>query len=454
LKKKIIIILLLLGAGIGGYALYARYFAPTLSSTGNIPSIPIQEGSFDITVSSIGILDAAVKKTITGSYSGKIIKIIPEGNFVKEGEPVLWLDTSDLEKNKEELEVEVQIAKSNLGQRQESYEVGKSKNELSLLAERAKVEFQKLKLEDSQINYEKQKILVAKNLSARSAEDEARIAFLQSELTLKQAEINLKKLIEDQTSDEKIKLSDVEKSKIELERQQNKLNDVLDNIDKAILKADGQGNVSYGVIWKGGKMGKISEGDQVWRRATLMEIPDPSTMQTLIPISEIDVGKVEVGQKAEIMVDSIPGKVFSGEVVTKSVVPTGDNRFPWGGGDTTPRGKEFEVRIKIDQIHESFRQGMTARARIFIKKLDHALFVPQEAVFEEKEGTFVFVKKDGGYEKKSVRVGPANDNDIVVEQGLKQGDAVFLRDPAKKIERIGILEGMSQRPEPMINTGK
>ena len=454
MKKKIIIILILLGIGAGGYTLYARYFAPTLSSIGNIPFTPVQEGSFDITVSSIGLLDAAVKKTITGSYSGKIVKIIPEGTFVKEGESVMWMDTSDLEKNKEELEVEVAIAKSNLAQKEEAYEVAKIKNELSLRAERAKVEFQKLKLEDARINYEKQKILVAKNLSARSSEDEARIAFLQAELSIKQAEINLKKLIEDQSSDEKIKLSDVARSKVELERQQNKLNDVLENIDGAVLKANGQGNVSYGIIWKGGKMGKISEGDQIWRRATLMEIPDPATMQTLIPISEIDVGKVEVGQKAEVMVDSIPGKIFLAEVVSKSVVPVTDNRMPWGGGDTTPRGKEFEVRIKIDQIQESFRQGMTARARIFIKKLDHALFVPQEAVFDEKEGAFVFLKKDGGYEKRSVRVGPANDNDIVVEQGLKQADVVFLRDPTKKIERLGILEGMSQRPEPMINRGK
>jgi len=449
-----IIIILLLGGAVGGYALYARYFAPSLSSTGAIPFTPVQEGSFDITVSSIGILDAAVKKTLTSTYSGKIVKIIPEGTFVKEGEPVMWMDTSDLEKNKEELEVEVELAKSNLAQKQETYEVAKSKNKLSLQAERAKVEFQKLKLEDSRINFEKQKILVEKNLSARTSEDEARIAFLQSELSLKQAEINLKKLIEDQSSDEKIKLSDVERANVELERQQNKLNDVLDNIDKAILKADGEGNVSYGIIWKGGKMGKISEGDQVWRRASLMEIPNPATMQCLIPISEIDVGKVEVGQKAEVMVDSIPGKVFAGQVVSKSVVPITDGRMPWGGGDTTPRGKEFEVRIKIDQIQESFRQGMTSRSRIFIKKLDHALFVPQESVFEEKDGSFVFVKKDGSFEKKSVRLGPANDNYIVVEQGLEQGDSVFLRDPTKKIERIGTLEGMSQRPEPMINTGK
>jgi len=453
LKKKIAILLVLLIGVVGGYALYARYFAISLSPVAGIPAAPVQKGPFEITVSSIGILDAAVKKSITCAISGKIVKLIPEGTFVKEDEPVVWMDTSDLEKNKEEYEVEVEIAKNNLGQKQESYNVTKTKNELSLKAERAKVEFQNLKLEDARINYEKQKILVAKNLSARTAEDEARIAFLQAELSLKQAEINLKKLIEDQISNEKISLSDVEKAKVELERQQYKLNEVLDNIQKAILKANGQGNVSYSVIWKGGKMGKISEGDQIWRRATLMEIPNPETMQTMIPISEIDVGRVELGQKAEVTVDSIPAKVFSGEVESKSIVPVTENRMPWAEA-SSPKGKEFEVRIKIDHKEEAFRQGMTARARIFIKKIDNVLFVPQEAVFQEKEGSVVFVKENGGYAKKPVKGGSANDNYIVIEEGLKQGDEVLLRDPTKRIERIGSLEGMSQRPEAMINTRK
>ena len=455
MKKILITILVLLILASLGYALYTRYFSSETSEVGEIISSPVKQGPFKVTVSSIGILDAEVKKTITAGFSGKIVKIIPEGTFVKEGEPVIWMDTSEMEEDRREYEVEVELAKTGLAQKEEALRLAKIKHELALEAEKAKVEFQELKVEDARLNYEKQKILVAKNLAAKSSEDEARIAFLQSQLSLKQARIDLKKLIEDQASDEKIKKSEVERAEVELERQQNKLDEVLDKIEKAVLKANGQGNVSYGVIWKGGNVGKIAEGDQIWSRAALMEIPDPDTMQSLIPISEIDVSKIEEEQKALVRVDAIPDETYSGSVISKSVVPITDRRNFWGGGSGGPKGKEFEVRIKLDKQEDRFRQGMTVRATIFIEELDDAVYIPQEAVFKEKSQDIVFVKKDGGFEKREVTTGPANDNYIVIKEGLKHGQAVLLRNPNERIERVGTLKGMKKgRPDSMFTPGK
>jgi multidrug efflux pump subunit AcrA (membrane-fusion protein) len=391
---------------------------------------------------------------VTSFFSGKIVKIIPEGTFVKEDDPVIWMDTSEFEDQRKEYEVEVELAKASLEQKKESLVLTKTINELSLKSELAKLEFQELKVEDAKINYENQRILVERNLAAKSVEDEARIALLQAELALKQAQIALKKLIEDQASDEKIKKSEVERANVELEREENKLKEVLDKIEKAVLKSNGQGNVSYSVIWKGGKMGKISEGDQIWRRATLMEIPDPATMQALIPISEIDVGKIEVEQKADVKVDAIPDEVFSGTVETKSVVPITDSRPFWaGGGSSGPAGKEFEVRIKLDKPQEKFRQGMTVKATIFINKFDEAIFVPQEAVFNEDDKHYLFVKEDGGHQKRNIKVGPANDNYIIVEEGVEEGEIVLLRNPTKEIERIGELDKIRKRPKSVMKPG-
>ncbi len=420
----------------------------------NIPTARAQEGRFEITISSIGILDAAVKKSVTSAFSGKIVKLLPEGTFVKKGEPLIWMDTSDLEDKRKEYETEVELARTTLAQKKEVLRVTKVTNQLALEAEKARVDFQGLKLEDARLNYEKQKVLVAKNLAAKSSQDDARIAMLQAELSLKQARINLKKLAEDQTSDEKIKQSNVESAQVELERRQRQLDEVLDKIDKAVIKANGQGNISYATIWKGGKMGKVAEGDQTWRRATLMEIPDPSTMQALIPISEIDVGKIQIGQKVEVTVDALPGQVYAGAVESKGVVPISSTRRPFGLGGTGPRGKEFEVRIKLDHPDEKFRQGMTVSVRISIEKIKETLYIPQEAVFGEGKDRYVFVKKDGGYEKLPITVGSANANYIVVKSGVKTGAVLFLRDPTKKLERVGALEGLQKRPESLLTQRK
>jgi len=451
LKKIIIIIALLIIVG-GAFFTYNHFIKRGLSPITNIPTATIKKGPFEIAISAIGTLDAAVKKNVTSDYGGKIIKLIPEGTYVKEGDPVIWMDTTDFDDQKRDLQVEVDLAKTRLDQKEETLRLTRLKNDLSLKAQTAKVEFQDLKLKDAKLNYEKQKILVEKNLVARSVLDDAQIAFLQAELSLKQEQINLKKLIEDQNSDVKIKESDVESAKVDLERQKKKLDDVLNKIEKSTIKANGQGHISYCITWKGGKMGKIAEGDQTWRRANLMEIPDPATMQALIPISEIDIGKIIVGLPAEITVDALPGQVFKGNVETKSVVPISDAEFYFGGGGSSPRGKEFEVRIKLKKPDEKFRQGMTTRVKVLINKTTDTLFIPQESVFGEKENRYVFVKKGTGYEKRNVKTGETNENNIIIAKGLSGGETVLLRDPTKKIERIGTIEEIKKGIEPVIGS--
>lgn len=451
MKKIIIIIILFIIVG-GAFFTYNQIIKRGLSPIANIPTATVKKGPFEITISTIGTLDAAVKKNVTSDFGGKIIKLIPEGTYVKEGDPVVWMDTTDFDDQKKDLKVEVDLAKTKLNQKEETLRLTKLKNDLSLNGQMAKVEFQDLKLKDAKLNYDKQKILVEKNLVARSALDDAQISFLQAELTLKQEQINLKKLVEDQKSDVKIKESDVESAKVDLERQKKKLDDVLEKIEKSVIKANGQGHISYAITWKGNKMGKIAEGDQTWRRSTLMEIPDPATMQAVIPISEIDIGKIIVGQSAETTVDALPSQVFKGKVETKSVVPISNAEFYFGGGGGTPRGKEFEVRIKMEKPDEKFRQGMTSRVRVLINKTTDTLYIPQESIFGEKENRYIFVKKGTGYEKRNVKLGDTNENHIIAVNCLSEGEIVLLRDPTKKIERIGTIEEIKKGVEPAIGS--
>ncbi len=454
MKKFITTLLIIILAAGAGWFVYRRVLAKTLSPIAHIPVFEVLKGDFNVTVSSIGVLDAAVKKSVTAAFSGKIIKLIPEGSFVNEGDPVIWLEVTDLEDERKENEVEVELAKSELRQREDAKAVALQKNALTLQADRAKLEFQKLKVDDARINLDKQKVLVEQNLAARSTVDSARIALLQAELTLKQSEINLKKLIEDQQSDIKIRDAEVERARVNLERQQYKLDEVLEKIDKAIIKANGQGHISYSMTWKSGKMGKIAEGDQTWQRRTLMEIPDPDTMQAVIPISEIDIGKIEKGQKADITIDAISGETFQGEVEAKSIIPISEGAGPFGQSDSsTPKGKEFEVRISFSKTQDAFRQGMTARVRVYITTIPDVVHIPQEAVYSEDGKSFAFLKNDGSYEKVEIETGENNENYIIVTRGLEPGQQILLRDPTRKIEAVGAGLNTESSPDSIVAPG-
>ena len=58
-----------------------------------------------------------------------------------------------------------------------------------------------------------------------------------------------------------------------------------------------------------------------------------------------------------------------------------------------------------------------------------ALFVPLEAVFKRDGRALVYVPTLGGPREREVSLGPSNQDFVVIEKGLKQGERVYLRDP-------------------------
>jgi len=69
-------------------------------------------------------------------------------------------------------------------------------------------------------------------------------------------------------------------------------------------------------------------------------------------ISDIDIAKVQVGQKVEVYVDALPEKVFTGKVTY--IAPT---------ATVTGNIRTYVVRIELDD-QSNLRDGMSVRVEI------------------------------------------------------------------------------------------
>jgi multidrug efflux pump subunit AcrA (membrane-fusion protein) len=65
--------------------------------------------------------------------------------------------------------------------------------------------------------------------------------------------------------------------------------------------------------------------------------------------------------------------------------------------------------------------------------------VPLEAVFEKDGRPVVYVMARGGARPREVVLGPSNQDFVVVEQGLRAGERVALRDPEAPPSDFGAL---------------
>src|SRR4029453_15316606 len=84
-------------------------------------------------------------------------------------------------------------------------------------------------------------------------------------------------------------------------------------------------------------------------------VVDVSTLHIDAQISDIDIGKVQVGQATEIRVDALPEQVFKGKVTY--VAPT---------ATTVGTIRTYLVRVSVDD-QTGLRAGMSARIDLATK---------------------------------------------------------------------------------------
>lgn len=133
-----------------------------------------------------------------------------------------------------------------------------------------------------------------------------------------------------------------------------------------------------------------------------------------VNLTEIDVPKVKIGNKATITMDALSGKTFTGQVV--SVDSTGEV----SSGVTT-----YLAVIKLDTPDENIFPNMSAQTSIITQIKNEALLVPVSAVQTQNGQSIVKVLKNNQVEEKSVETGLSSSTQMEITSGLKEGDEVI-----------------------------
>lgn len=101
----------------------------------------------------------------------------------------------------------------------------------------------------------------------------------------------------------------------------------------------------------------------------IMTVDDLTQMIVRVGVNEVDMGRMAVGQRAEIRVDAYRNRTFEGEV--RRIAPNGQSV------DNIVR---FEVEVQLLGSPTELLPGMTANVDIFVVDWEDILQVPLEAV--------------------------------------------------------------------------
>ena len=364
-----------------------------------------QYGQFQIAVMITGELQAIRETEIKAPSSlrsrnlrihrVKIQDLIPEGTVVDSGDWVATLDRSEADNTLKDI-------LDNL-EKQES-------------------EYMRTKLDTTMQLRQLRDDLVNLNFAMEEAEITLEQSQFEPPSTIRQAEISLEKASRAHEQAEKNYSLKVQQAAAEMReaeinlakdrRRKSEMEAVLSQFD---IMAPASGMVIYKKDWNGQKRTAGSEIN-TWDLA-VATLPDLSAMISMTYVNEIDISKLKVGQQVKIGVDAFPEKRFTGEVMEVANI-----------GQQLPNtdAKVFEVRIELNERDTILRPSMTTSNEVITAILDSVIFVPLEAVHANDSLTFVYTRER---KKQIVILGNSNENNIIVEMGLKRGELLYLSLP-------------------------
>ncbi|MBZ5688891.1 MAG: efflux RND transporter periplasmic adaptor subunit [Acidobacteriia bacterium] len=386
------------GVGLGIVLLIAiGVFAATRGGTKIDPSklAKVEKGDLAKSVVATGKVTPITKVEVKSKASGIVKKLLVDyGDRVKKGQLLAQLDKIEIEAQVEQSKAALEAAQANLSSSKADFERAKVDAEgpdvplLKRAYERA-VNMAKdgvvstSALEDAQKNYEMS--LNKQNVSkAQVTVLKAKIA--QSQANVAQDQANLKQL-----------------------EEQLSYTDIVSPIDGIVLSRDVQmGDAVSSILVLGSS-------------ATLvMTLGDTSEVYVKGKVDESDIGKVYLGQRARIKVESFKDKTFDGKVT--KISPMGVEK----DNVTT-----FEVRVSIQNPGGELKAEMTANAEIILDEHKNVLQIPEGAILydKDKKASVEIPDPKGkeGKNKVAVNIGISNGAKTEVLSGLKEGDQVVLQ---------------------------
>ena len=161
----------------------------------------------------------------------------------------------------------------------------------------------------------------------------------------------------------------------QLEQARANLESRKDELDRARISSPQNGIVT--TINK--EVGEMALGG-MFQAEVLMIIADLSRMEVIIDVNENDVVSISKGDTAEIEIDAFLDTLFYGVVNEVALVPQVT------GMGTQQQVTNFQVKVRMINVPDGIRPGMSATVDIITDKKERVLAIPIQSLTARKKG--------------------------------------------------------------------
>ncbi|WP_432666311.1 efflux RND transporter periplasmic adaptor subunit [Wukongibacter baidiensis] len=404
--KVVLVIALILGIGFVGFK-YINKSEESSSEAQTQKEERVMRGNITIDFDGDGEAEIPVVN-LDFDVSEKLKELyVSEGDEITTGQLLAKLDDTEYVKKLKTAEINYKKAVANLEKTEED-------KKLSLLNEKQKLEELKLKLEEIEATYlpmlEIEDVYSPQAIEIKKTSYENAKSAYETQKERYEVLINSNKDIE-------LERANVESAKLSLEMAE-------DDLESTILTAPTDGTILNIAYKLGETISSVRESGEVTADTThFMVVSDSDKVEVIVPVSEIDLSKVEIEQNVEVEFEAFEGEKFSGKVVSIDALPIIDN-----SGLVT-----FDVGIELEGGVEKIRSGMTCSASFIVRQKKDVNYISNKAVSIVDGKQVVKVKdENGNIEIKTIITGLTDGKYVEVIEGLNLGETIIIEE--KKVE--------------------
>jgi len=358
-----------------------------MKGTVEVPVIEITTGTLSSILSVTGELVPRKSVIVKPLMEGRLMFLRPikVGDHVEKDELIAKIDDRDIED-----------------------EISRQKRQIDITRE-------SILLDESELSEKKKLLEYDRELFEKGFLNENELR--QSELNVKRVEISLRK------------------SRLSLEQEENKLDQVLRRREKVPIKAP----ISGMVVLASHLTGQTTSSDLISEEIMSQDASLVNTGSRLFGIisredflaqclvNSKDKAKVKLGQKAEITVITHKAIMVPGEVVKIDQLQD-------------VRTHAYKLWIRLEEIDRSFTSGLFVRANIELKRSEDTIVIPKEYIKEKDNRDFVQLVKGDTVSDTWVVTGISRGKLVEIVSGVSLGDLLIATDKV-------IAEGQLVKPK-------
>jgi HlyD family secretion protein len=368
----IVVVLVLVGGGLGAW-----YWAAALQAASvKVASATVMSGGPNApgaVLNASGYVVARRRATVSSKVTGKVMDVlIEEGHPVKAGQILAHLDDT-------QARAALNLAEAQLAASRKSYAEDEAK------------------LKEAELNLQRRQALLEERVVGRAEVDDAqsivdstkaRIAYSQQQIGVAQRQVELQKA----------------------------------NLDDMVVRAPFAGIVISKDAQPGEMISPVSAGGG-FTRTGIGTIVDMTSLEIEVDVNETYINRVVPGQKVDATLDAYPDWRIPAHVIT--TIPAADRQKA-----------TVKVRIAFESLDPRILPDMGVKVS-FLKDAPApgqaprvpSVLVPKTAVRSLDGRAIVFVLNEDRVERRAVKVGLDNADQVEVVSGVRAGERVVVDGP-------------------------